>query len=363
MSFDHHLYIAGLGLIGGSVAHGLADSEIAVSGWDQDPDTRSRAGEAGIVRDIFPPTDLPASVDGVLLAVPVPKMVSVLKKIVSNRPGFDYVTDVGSTKNWICKKAVELLPEDIDFIGAHPMAGSEKNGLVAADPLLFENALCVLTPVEPGNKSLDRVRTLWQNLGAHIIEMGPAKHDKVAAHISHLPHLAAAGLIHAVEEVPRYREHVLPLAAGGFRDTTRIAGSEPDLWRDIVSTNREEILTSIEEFKLIFDKLEKLLKEKQWSTLTEWLAEARELRNQIPEKAKGLLGTLYELRIQAPDSPGILAEITGILGEASINICDIEVVRVREGEKGTIRLAFRNRDELKEAQKLLRENAEGISII
>ncbi len=363
MDFKQHLHLIGLGLIGGSVARGLSGTEIRVTGWDNSRQVAEQALEGGMIEAVYPPDRVPSGVDGVMLAVPVPEMVAVMEQLVEGEFAGDYVTDVGSTKNWICQQAMEILPSSVEFVGGHPMAGSEKGGLEASDPLLFENAICVLTPTDRPGRGLVMVRQIWEKLGAHLMELSPDRHDRVVAHISHLPHIAAAGMIHTLLELPDYEEAALPLAAGGFRDTTRIAGSKPQLWRDIFATNRQEILQSLDEYKTVLTRLENALEQADWELVTDWLEAARRLRNRVPAKAKGLIGKLYELRIQAPDRPGILAEITGILGEAGINICDIEVLRVREGEKGTVRLAFRRPREFKQAREILLAKARGIKII
>jgi prephenate dehydrogenase len=360
---EKHLYIAGLGLIGGSVAYGLQDSSFKVSGWDRDPEIRNKAVGEGLVDEIIEPEKLPESVDGVMLSVPVSSMPEVVKKIIAGEGKIPrYFTDVGSTKSWITTRMDEILPENCEFVGGHPMAGSEKSGLEAADPLLFENAICVIT--SDGNSScIERVKEIWKSLGAHLMTMEPDTHDKIAARVSHLPHLTAAALVHALGGLGGQAEQALPLAAGGFRDVTRIAGGDPSLWRDIFKTNREKIIKTLEEFQNILNEVKLLLGNNRWEEIIEWLSGARKQRSRIPDKTKGIVGSLFELRIQAPDRPGILAEITTVLSENNINICDIEVLRVREGEKGTIKLAFRRFEEQKKAKKLLQKEAEGIKTL
>ncbi|MFP4687205.1 MAG: prephenate dehydrogenase/arogenate dehydrogenase family protein [bacterium] len=359
MASEHHLYIVGLGLIGGSVAYGLSGGNFRISGWDLDPEAREKALEEGLVDKLIAPEKLTEEVEGVMLAVPVFTMPEVVKKIKSSGHLPDYFTDVGSTKGWITGQMEKLLPETCRFIGAHPMAGSEKSGLKAADPLLFENAICVIT-CSRENTFVKRVKEIWTELGAHLMMMEPDIHDSVAARVSHLPHLAAAALVHSVTGLDDYAVKALPLAAGGFRDTTRIAGGDPTLWRDIFKTNRKKIVEVLSEFQNILNDVKLLLSESSWQEIIDWLSKARQERRRIPRKTKGIVGSLFELRIQAPDRPGILAEITAILAENEINICDIEVLRVREGEKGTIRLAFRRFEEQQQARKLLQKEAEGI---
>lgn len=363
MDNEKHLYILGLGLIGGSVAGGLRDSPYRVTGWDQVEEYRQGALERNLVEDVHPPDELPESVSGVILAIPVPEMVPVTETLLEADYRPEFITDVGSTKQQVCEAMKELLPEDLPFIGAHPMAGSEDSGLEASDPILFENAICVLTPTDPDHRYLLDVINIWETLGAHVVEMHPREHDQTVAHVSHLPHLNAAALLQGVRSVDQYEETLLPLAAGGFRDTTRVAEGDPDLWRDIFETNRDQVLDAVDNFISVLEDARNHIEDEDWSGLTEWLDEARKVRDRIPEKTKGLLGTLFELKILAPDEPGIIAHITGVLAEESINISDIEVLRVREGERGSIRLGFRQREELEKAREVLSETNGDIEMI
>lgn len=363
MGKTKHYHLIGLGLIGGSIAGGLRDSSYRITGWDLDEDRCETALDRGLIEETYPPEELPRSVSGVILAIPVPEMSTVTKKIVNGTARPEFITDVGSTKEQICNDMDDLLPDDVSFVGAHPMAGSENSGLDASDPILFENAICVITPSTTEQRYLLDVIQIWEELGAHILEMSPSAHDRSVAYVSHLPHLNAAGLLLGAESVSGYEDILLPLAAGGFRDTTRVAEGDPDLWRDIFQTNREQITDSIDNFLDILKEARRLIESENWGAITEWLESAREVRDKIPEKTKGMLGTLFELKLMAPDKPGILAEITGILADASVNISDIEVLRVREGEQGTLRLRFRRKKELEQARSLLSETREEIEII
>jgi prephenate dehydrogenase len=243
------------------------------------------------------------------------------------------------------------------------MAGSEESGLEASDPILFENAICVITPTTPDQRHLLDVIQLWETMGAHVIEMSPGQHDRSVAYVSHLPHLNASGLLHGAQSVDDYDETVLPLAAGGFRDTTRVAEGNPDLWRDILETNKDQISEAIENFREILNDVKSLIDSENWDDLTDWLEEARDLRHRIPEKTKGLIGSLFELKLVAPDKPGMLAHITSTLADASVNISDIEVLRVREGERGSIKLGFRRKEELQKAREVLSDTPEEIEIL
>jgi prephenate dehydrogenase len=363
LSNNHHLHIVGLGLIGASVAGALKDTPYKVTGWDHSEQIRAKALDRELVDDLHSPDSYPESVSGVLLAVPVPEMSSVVDDMLKNSVKPRFVTDVGSTKQQVCDEMNRLLPDDVPFIGAHPMAGSEESGLSASDPILFENAICVITPTEPNQRHLLDVIQLWETIGAHVLEMTPSEHDRSVAYVSHLPHINAAGLLHGARTVPDHESNVLPLAAGGFRDTTRVAEGAPDLWRDILQTNQDQILDAIDNFIDNLQDARTMIDESSWDELTNWLESAKSVRDQIPEKTKGLIGSIFELKILAPDKPGILAHITTTLAEASINISDIEVLRVREGERGSIKLGFRRQEELSKARNVLQESSEDIEII
>ncbi|MFB6357009.1 MAG: prephenate dehydrogenase/arogenate dehydrogenase family protein [bacterium] len=357
------LHIVGLGLIGGSMAMGLREADYGITGWDRDPERLKEAREREIIDGVIEPGDELEGTDGIILAVPVPSMVSVTGKYVSGTSDLQFVTDVGSTKDWIVGEMEKVLPESVEFVGGHPMAGSEQSGLKVADPLLFENAICVITATNGNTGSVQSVRSMWKDLGALIMELSPGEHDQLAARISHLPHLVASGLLHSIstEDIPA--DKALALAAGGFRDTTRIAEGDPELWRDIFETNQERIIEVVDQFRRVLDGIRDSIAGEDWEKVTEWLDQARNIRRDIPEKAKGMVGTLYELRLQAPDKPGTLARITGLLKEAEINICDIEVLRVREGEMGTVKVAFRREEELEEARHVLRNSDSDIDVM
>lgn len=363
MNNTTHLHIVGLGLIGGSIAGGLRDSPYHVTGWDVKESSRNEALERELVSDVHPPGELPDSVSGVVLAIPVADMVPVAETLVENDSQPEFITDVGSTKAWVCERMKSILQGRPRFIGAHPMAGSEQSGLSASDPILFENAICVITPTVAGEQYLLNVIQIWETLGAHVLEMSPDQHDTAVAQVSHLPHLNAAGLLQTVDGLEDFRELVLPLAAGGFRDTTRIAEGDPGLWRDIFKTNKDKIGSAVENFIEVLEQAREYIEADRWEELTRWLDEARQVRDRIPEKTKGLMGSLFELKILAPDKPGILAHLTSTLAEESINISDIEVLKVREGEMGTIRLRFRRKDQLEDAREVLSDTDEEIRII
>lgn len=237
------------------------------------------------------------------------------------------------------------------------MAGAETRGIESADPYLFENAVYVLTPVpETDQGALTAVTELIRLTGAKVLLLSPEEHDAIVAAVSHLPHLTAAALVNAVarreEEVPG----TFQLAAGGFRDATRIAESSPEMWQDIFLDNKETLLPMIRAYRRSLAELEEAIAGGNREKLYRLLAGAQEKRRQIPAKQKGLLPGIHEIIVTVPDQPGEIGKLAALLGIKGINIMDIEILRIREGDGGTIRVGFATAAEAGQALKVLQNN-------
>ncbi|KNZ68347.1 prephenate dehydrogenase [Thermincola ferriacetica] len=352
--------IVGVGLIGGSLGmalrkKGLAKSVIGVDVREKILDTavEMEAIDRGIV-------DLQAGVaeaDLVVLATPICTSVRILTEIAPFLKKGCVVTDVGSTKNLIVETAARIMPEGTVFVGGHPMAGSEQAGVNGADLYLFENAVHILT-VMPGTpeEPVQKLKQTVNSIGARVLEMNPVQHDFLVAGISHLPHIVAAALVNTVGRLHKDYPDILGLAAGGFRDTTRIASGHPLMWRDICTTNKEQILEVLKIFKETLNEMEAMIDNCDEEGIEAEFNRAREIRRGIPARMKGYLPVLYEIIIYVPDRPGVIAGIASLLGEAGINISDIEIMRVKEGEGGSIRLGFGSAEDQEKALTLFREN-------
>uniref|UniRef100_A0A7C2IFF7 Prephenate dehydrogenase n=1 Tax=Ammonifex degensii TaxID=42838 RepID=A0A7C2IFF7_9THEO len=351
--------IIGLGLIGGSLGMALRRVGLAaeVVGVGRNYENLRLAVEVGAADWVT--TDPKSGVAGaavVVVAAPVSTVGPVITEIAPFLSPGTVVTDVGSTKAAIVR-AVEPVAaaHSFFFVGGHPMAGSEKTGVRNADPYLFENAYYVLTPTPATDPdALEKVRQMAEGVGARVIKLAPEIHDFYVAAVSHLPHCVAAALVNTIGVLAE-REAVLPLAAGGFRDTTRVAAGDAALWRDILLSNREAVLAMLGRYREVLQELADLLSAGDTAGLEEWLKKAHLLRQAVPAKSKGYLPELCEIVVTVPDEPGVIARLAGILGDAGINICDIEILRVREGEGGTIRLGFATTADQEEAVRLLRE--------
>ncbi len=356
--------IIGVGLIGGSLGMALCSRCLAgkVVGVDIDYNNLKLAEETEAIHE--GELDIEAAVtdaDLIVVAVPVGVTLDIIGRIAPVIKKGCIVTDVGSTKADIVAEADRLMPAGAYFVGGHPMTGSEMAGVRGADRYLFENAVYILTPsAKTDRNAVEKVKKLVCALGANAIEMDPRAHDLMVAAVSHLPHLVAAALVNTVGEVQKDHEKTLMLAAGGFRDTTRIASGQPLMWKDICLSNRESILAVLDKFGAVLDQTRRMVEECDEEGLEEGFARARELRGKIPSKLRGYLPPAHEIVVTVPDRPGVIANLAGHLGNAGINIKDIEILRVREGEGGTIRLAFISEEEQLKAVEILRK--EGISV-
>lgn len=344
--------IVGLGLIGASLGLNFchAKSPLKVSGFDIDPDTRQQALELGCVNEIGILQDVVAGAGFVFICTPISTVPGIVEQVAAICSPECIITDVGSTKSQIVK-VFEDLPPGVVGIGGHPMAGSEQQGIAGADRYLFENAVYVLTPGKNCPQSaLDRLSALIRETGAHIIIMDADNHDRVVAGVSHLPHLVASALVSMLET----EEETLNLAAGGFRDTTRIASGDPKLWADILISNRHQLVEHLDRFIDRLADLKNRLEDADRSGLEEHLTQARNTRETLPRRRKGLVPYVHEVICLVPDQPGIIGSLGTWLGEQGINIADIEILRVREGDGGTIRLGVSAEEDGPRAVETLR---------
>ncbi len=264
------------------------------------------------------------------------------------------ITDVGSTKREIVA-AASALPSHVNFIGGHPMAGSEKSGPSAADPLLFQNAVYVLTTQHIVSEDVlnDFSLFLQKHLGCRTLQLEPAVHDSIVAATSHIPHLLAVLLVNHVRDMEQRVPGTLALTAGGFRDMTRIASTRFPMWKDIFETNLDEVLHQIDDCIAALHDIKHRLNNDTVGVLFD---SANATRSKIAPSNKGFSSQLYEICVVAPDEQGVIAKISSILAGQSINIKDMEVLKIREGETGTIRIAFENQTTATQAASLLSDH-------
>jgi prephenate dehydrogenase len=238
------------------------------------------------------------------------------------------------------------------------MAGSEKHGPGASDPYLFQNAIYVITPVSgetsPREKQLGSF--LNRYLGCRQVFMDPITHDTIAATVSHIPHILSVSLVNLAQRMEDKLPGTIQLAAGGFRDMTRIASSPYTMWHDIFLTNKTVIEPLLDKCIDELTTMKQLLRD---GMLQSTFEQAVQTRKKIPLHNKGFLSPLFEILVIARDQPGFIASLSGILAENNINIKDFEVMKMREGEGGTFRLAFDSTETARAAIALL--NSHGFS--
>jgi len=315
--------VLGLGLIGGSICVALRDRGWIVSGDDADPNRVAEAVERGIVSS--PGLDRAAEVT--FVAVPVMSVVDQVRRALDETVGV--VTDVGSVKAAVCEAVA-----DARFIGGHPMAGSELEGLDGADPDLFTGAVWVLTPTaETSDAAFATVAGIVSDLGAEVVGLAPERHDELVAVVSHVPHLTAATLMGVASTRATEHAALLRLAAGGFRDMTRIASGHPAIWLDICAENRDAIVATLGSLIDGLSSMRSIVADGDREGLLARLAMAREARSNLPGRIK-TPSELAEVRIPIPDRPGAAAEVFTLAAEIGVNIANFEVVHSAEGSRG-----------------------------
>lgn len=281
------LVIIGVGLIGGSFAQALRKAGLVkhIVGVGRSKENMQRAFERGIIDAVA--DDLVSAIkdaDVVLLAMPVGQTGQILAQIAPFLEPETIVTDVGSTKQDVIAAARASLDRNLqNFVPGHPIAGAEQSGVSAAQADLFHNKHMVLTPLtETSNDAITCITALWQGCGARVSQMNANEHDKALAATSHLPHILAFALMnHLCANTGSNPDNLLRLAGSGFRDFTRIAGSSPEMWRDICIANREALLTQLETYQHELTSLQKLLANEDAQALEEAFAKARAIRESL----------------------------------------------------------------------------------
>lgn len=312
--------------MGGSVGMALRAHGWYVTGWDQDPERRWLALELGAVDDLDPEP----RADLTILAVPVRAAVPIAAEALA-RGGV--VTDIGSVKAPI----VDAVRHPM-FVGGHPMAGSEAVGIRGARPDLFEGAVWVLTPTERTDPDAQAmVHSVVRSLGAEVLTLSPGQHDRLVATVSHVPHLMAAVLMGLAADRAVEHTALLRLAAGGFRDMTRIASGDPRMWIDVCADNREAILGVLDELALRIGDMREIVASGDSAALVDRLGNAQQARRSLPIGVPEV-DELAEVSIAVPDRPGELAAVTALATELSVNVYDIEVVHSAEEKGGRLLL-------------------------
>ncbi|WP_264189763.1 prephenate dehydrogenase [Bacillus carboniphilus] len=341
-----NVFIIGLGLIGGSIALNIKKHHpfMNVIGFDINEQTRNKARTIKVVDQSVSTIEEGAKqANVIIISTPVQKTIDILYEIrdIPLQKGV-IITDVGSTKRYIVEKAREILPHPICFIGGHPMAGSHKSGVEAARSHLFENAFYILTPTnsEEQKQNVQQLMELLKGTKAKFHTMSAEQHDEMAGVISHFPHIVASSLVHQAKKSEENLFDIKMFAAGGFRDITRIASSNPTMWRDILLQNQEVINDLFSKWLLEMERIQRMVQKEDAKGIYEFFSDAKQFRDGLPEKQKGVIPSFHDLYIDVPDNPGVISEITYYLAKEKISITNIRIIETREDIFGVLQITF-----------------------
>lgn len=360
------LAIVGLGLMGGSLGMSAIEGGLAqrVIGFDLDRHSVSRALERKAITEGGQSlAGAVSEADLVVLATPVRSIAAVFADVAPFLPPGCVVTDVGSTKGGVVEAITRIVPDSVHFIGGHPMAGSEKEGIEAAADDLYDGCLWILTPTRAtSSEAYGRLMRFLTGLGARVLALDPSRHDEALALSSHLPQLLSSTLMGFAADVASAEEGLPLLTAGGFRDMTRIAASSPDLWVDIVQENQPALAALVRRFQQTLGEAADALDHGDWNKLRSMLSEARKARHDLPGKPGLQPFDLVEVLIPVPDRPGVLAEVTTTVGEAGVNIEDLNIVHSAEGGRGVIHLTVRGGSDARTTTEALQKKGYGTEL-
>ena len=355
------VFVIGLGLIGGSVALAIKNThrDVYVYGYDINHNSAQLAKALGIIDDVCDSIQSCAEkADLIILGTPVKQTVELLSQLASfSLKKNTIITDVGSTKTKISEAARLLAESGATFIGGHPMAGSHKSGPAAAKAHLFENAFYLLTPTaQVEEKKIAELKAWLRGTKANFLIVSPQTHDQLTGVISHFPHIIAAGLVHRAKKSTVENAIVSRLAAGGFRDITRIASSNPEMWRDILLHNKDELLLLMEDWIVQMEEVKQYIASGDSENIYEFFSTAKEFRDELPIRAQGAIPAFYDLYVDVPDYPGIISEITGYLAESRISITNIRILETREELHGVLLISFQSEEDRRAAEECLAEH-------
>lgn len=353
--------VAGLGLIGGSLAKAMRkDEQNYVIGYDLDEGTLEYALEAQIVHEVTDSIEAVINkIDVIIIATPISATIELLQKIdkiAISKPVI--VTDVSSVKGSVLNVANDLQNKNIIFIGGHPMAGSHKTGIEAAKAHLFENAIYVLTPTKDSReKEIDFLKETLKETKSNFIILQPEEHDEMTSVISHFPHLIASSLVHQARKWEQVHEFLPELAAGGFRDITRIASSNPTMWQDIFQHNGEQMSRLLQDWINEMVTLKEFLDKNSKEKMITYLEQAKKYRDGLGvERTRGALPSYYDIYVDIQDKPGAIAGVVQLLADAEISLRNIRILEIRDNVSGALRLSVTHHRDQQKAYELLKRH-------
>lgn len=343
--------IAGLGLIGGSIAKALKNfnQQLSISAFDY-PEILDKAfGQKFIDKPLKHSSEILEN-DLIILALPINSSLKLFEELFPQLKSNQCIIDVCSVKSPFTELEKSLVSSG-KYIGLHPMAGKEKGGFENSDYLLFENAVCFVCDSQV-NDTTNSVLEFLKPIGLHFTFIDADLHDRIAADVSHLPQLLSVILVNAAAKTENGFNYI-NYAGSGFKDMTRIASSDFKIWKEIIENNKSNILNSLKEFQSKIDLLINRIKDNEFESLKNEFEIAKKNREEIPFNHKGFIQPLFDLTVFLKDEPGSLSKLTTILYQNNINIKDIELLKIREGSGGNFKLYFESAEVVQQAKEKL----------
>lgn len=349
----------GLGLIGGSIARALKanDSGCRIVAYDTDKNAISLAYSEGIVDVLVSEIDSRfTDCDYVFLCAPVSFNIRNAEKVGPLLKKGAILTDVSSVKTEI-HDAIKRLGLEDSFIGGHPMAGSERIGFANSKAKLLENAYYVVTRT-PSNSDghIESFCDLVRSMGAIPLVMDAQQHDYVTAAISHVPHVISASLVNLVHDSDSPDEEMKTIAAGGFKDITRISSSSPEMWKQICISNSDNVSKLLGDYIKSLEKIKGSIDSKDPDGLKEFFSSARSYRDSFMDSSRGPIKSSNSIHVEIYDEPGTLAVVATILASRGINLKNLGIIHNREFETGSLRIDLHDENDVRKAKEALEEH-------
>ena len=349
---DSPIAFIGLGLIGGSIAKGIKRSnpDITIMAYMRTRSKLEQAKQEGIIDNILEGIneDL-EQCKLIFLCTPVEYNAAYLAQIQPYLKPGTIITDVGSTKTDIHEHVIRLDMEEV-FVGGHPMAGSEKTGYEHSSDHLLENAYYIITPTAKSRQEdIDRLIQVAEAIGSIPIVLDYKRHDQITAAISHLPHVVASSLVNLVKDNDSQDGLMKRLAAGGFKDITRIASSSPEMWEQICMSNRENLGQMLKLYIHSLQNILNQLEEKDSQAVYHLFEDSRKYRDTFSEKSTGAIAPNYSFTVDIEDEVGAISTISVILAAGGISIKNIGINHNREHGEGALRISFYEQEVMNKA--------------
>lgn len=350
--------IVGLGLIGGSLAKAFRNrtSIKTIVAFNRHEDVLLEAKKQGVIDEYATEiTDIFENCDVIFICTPVQNIIEYTEKLLPFVSKNCIISDVGSTK-WQLYQKMKQYSEKFIYIGGHPMTGSERFRYNASKEHLFENAYYILTPDDFISKeTVNAFSSFIQSTGAIVVTLSPKEHDYIVASISHVPHIIASALVHNVKNLDTPNQHMHLLAAGGFKDITRIASSSPDMWQGICMENKQQILNVLSSFEMVIKNIREKLSEEQYDYIHDYFDIARVYRDSFHSVTPKSFVKRYEITVDVLDRPGSIAIIAVLFSSHGINIKNMSIVNNREQEQGALYFAFDTEEDRQKSISLLHD--------